>query len=313
MKQEWIEDFLALVEFGTFSRAALARRVTQSAFSRRIQALEEWLDVQLVDRQRLPVQLTPLAKRYIPEFKVLLHGLNQLRARMRTEQSGSVRLSLATQHSLTISHLPCLLRIMATTPEMKVDFTVISENRDDCVALFMRRQVDLLFCIEEAHDPILRRIPDTIRLQLAKEEIVPISAPDVNGLALHGTDGSEFVKILAFPARSYMGRLMGPSLEQVMRTRSVEIIHESVFLAGVKEMVKAGLGMAWLPFSLVKDDLTSGSLIRLDCPFPSVPTQLSLYHHANSPSQSTIKQIYLALTQHYPDSTSEDSIERLRK
>lgn len=304
MKQEWIEDFLALVEFGTFSRAARERQVTQSAFSRRIQALEQWLNVELFDRQCLPVQPTPLARRYISEFKILLLQLNQLKARMQTEHSGSVRLSIATQHSLTISHLPSLLRLITTSGDLQVDFTVISENRDDCVALFMRRQVDLLLCIEQVQDPVLHRIPDTVRLHLGSEFIIPVSAPAPDGQAMHGAQNSEFVKILTFPARSYMGRLMDVSLSQVMRSRSVEIIHESVFLAGVKEMVKAGLGMAWLPLSLIKEDLEQGNLVRLNDSFPSVPTQLGLYHHINNSKFATLEHIYRVLKQQYPNANS---------
>ncbi|MBL9048416.1 MAG: LysR family transcriptional regulator, partial [Tabrizicola sp.] len=43
MDLNWLEDFLALAESRSFSRAAEVRGVTQSAFSRRIRALEDWL------------------------------------------------------------------------------------------------------------------------------------------------------------------------------------------------------------------------------------------------------------------------------
>ena len=35
MELDWIEDFLVLAESGIFSKAALRRNVTQSAFTRR--------------------------------------------------------------------------------------------------------------------------------------------------------------------------------------------------------------------------------------------------------------------------------------
>ena len=66
MKQLWIEDFLTLVEAGTFSRAAALRHVTQPAFSRRIQLLEAWLGVELVDRSIQPMRLTAVAERHVP-------------------------------------------------------------------------------------------------------------------------------------------------------------------------------------------------------------------------------------------------------
>lgn len=43
MELKWLEDFTALANTLSFSRAAEVRNVTQSAFSRRIKQLEMWL------------------------------------------------------------------------------------------------------------------------------------------------------------------------------------------------------------------------------------------------------------------------------
>ena len=48
MDLQWLEDFLTLAETRSFSRSAELRGVTQSAFSRRIRALEEWLGTGLL-------------------------------------------------------------------------------------------------------------------------------------------------------------------------------------------------------------------------------------------------------------------------
>ena len=42
MELQWIDDFLALCQTRNFTRAAEARCTTQSAYSRRVQRLEEW-------------------------------------------------------------------------------------------------------------------------------------------------------------------------------------------------------------------------------------------------------------------------------
>ena len=49
MELKWLDDYLALIETGSFSAAAEKRHVSQPAFSRRIQQLEEWLGVTLSD------------------------------------------------------------------------------------------------------------------------------------------------------------------------------------------------------------------------------------------------------------------------
>jgi DNA-binding transcriptional LysR family regulator len=58
MELYWLQDFLSLVRNGNFSRAAAERHVTQSAFSRRIQALEDWAGAPLFDRATHPIELT---------------------------------------------------------------------------------------------------------------------------------------------------------------------------------------------------------------------------------------------------------------
>ena len=62
MDFKWLEDFLSLAGTHSFSRAAEIRGVTQSAFSRRIRALEIWLGAELVNRDSHPVTLTDAGK-----------------------------------------------------------------------------------------------------------------------------------------------------------------------------------------------------------------------------------------------------------
>ena len=56
METKWLEDFVSLAETRSFSRSAHLRHVTQPAFSRRIQALEAWAGIDLVDRSSYPTR-----------------------------------------------------------------------------------------------------------------------------------------------------------------------------------------------------------------------------------------------------------------
>ncbi len=58
MDLRWLEDFLAVAETRNFTKAAGRRHVSQAAFSRRIQALEDYLGFCLLDRSAYPVSLT---------------------------------------------------------------------------------------------------------------------------------------------------------------------------------------------------------------------------------------------------------------
>jgi len=54
MELQWIDDFLALCQTRNFTRAAEARCTTQSAYSRRVQKLEEWLGALCFTANRVP-------------------------------------------------------------------------------------------------------------------------------------------------------------------------------------------------------------------------------------------------------------------
>ncbi|WP_353152684.1 LysR family transcriptional regulator [Pollutimonas bauzanensis] len=296
MKLAWIEDFLTLVDAGTFSRAAILRNVTQPAFSRRIQLLEAWLNVELIDRRSQPMRLTPLAERRIPEFRALLHNVNHLRNRIQSDNNGMVRVVLATQHSLTITKLPALLQLLNQDPSANIEFNVHSENRDECVALFMRGQSDLLLCMEEEDDRLRNRMPEADRLFLGHETLLPVSALKQDGTPLHAPRTGHILKLLAFPMDSFLGRIMYKhSVNALLRGYQVEVVHESVFLAGVKEMVMAGLGMAWLPESLIKRELESGTLAVLNKGLKSVSLELGLYRSAQSHCPDAIDRLWALL------------------
>src|SRR5260370_9587984 len=111
MEFAWLEDFLELVDFGNFSPAAELRHVTQPAFSRRIRALEDWVGVDLFERDSHPVLLTEVGRRFPPVPQELLRHLFQVRAEALHADHpapASLRLHL-TQAPLLKLYPPCVL------------------------------------------------------------------------------------------------------------------------------------------------------------------------------------------------------------
>ena len=74
METKWLEDFVSLAETRSFSRSAQLRHVTQPAFSRRIQSLEAWAGVDLVDRSSYPTTLTPAGETLYAQALEMLLG-----------------------------------------------------------------------------------------------------------------------------------------------------------------------------------------------------------------------------------------------
>jgi DNA-binding transcriptional LysR family regulator len=107
MDTNWLEDFVSLAETRSSSRSAQLRHVTQPAFSRRIQALEAWAGVDLVDRSIYPTRLTPAGEPFHAQALKILGALQTTRNLMRSHQAGdSDMIDLAVPHTLAFAFFP---------------------------------------------------------------------------------------------------------------------------------------------------------------------------------------------------------------
>jgi DNA-binding transcriptional LysR family regulator len=114
MEIKWVEDFIALARYQSFSRAAEFRNVTQSGFSRRIQSLEQWVGADLIDRSSFPPTLTPAGRLFQEAAEDILEKLFDMRAIIRTEQRMAGKgLQIAAGHTIALSFLPAWLKTLS--------------------------------------------------------------------------------------------------------------------------------------------------------------------------------------------------------
>ena len=106
-----IRAFLAVSETTSFSRAAEILFLTQPAISKRIQAMEQHLDIKLFDRIGKSVQLTEAGQALIPSYRRILDELEEserIISNLRETTRGHLR--FATSHHIGLHRLPAVLR-----------------------------------------------------------------------------------------------------------------------------------------------------------------------------------------------------------
>jgi LysR family transcriptional regulator, hypochlorite-specific transcription factor HypT len=140
----WLEDFLALVDCGNFSRAAELRHVTQPAFSRRIRALEHWVGVDLFERDSHPVTLTEAGHRFrlVAEelLRLLLHGREEAR---QAGHNAAAKLKFAVTHALLLKFFPAWLHTWEATAELGA-IQLLADNLQACEAFMLRGEAEFL-------------------------------------------------------------------------------------------------------------------------------------------------------------------------
>lgn len=263
MNLSWLEDFLALAASGNFSRAAEDRHMTQPAFSRRIRALEEWLGADLFDRSMQPARLTPAGEWLRPQAEDLLARVAALPPQAREQaQANATTLRLAATHALSFTFVPGWLQpLQAHTTAGPV--RLVSDVLARCEALLLQRQVQFVI----AHAPAGTRgeldaagVPSVL---VGEDLLLPVHAP-----------GAPEGALLAFSDESGLGRIVRQALGSELPMRAVF----TASLASVlKTMALDGRGLAWLPQSLVREELASGRLLVAAPERWRLPVEIRLY------------------------------------
>lgn len=264
---DWLEDFLALAEAGNFSRAAKARAIAQPAFSRHIRSLEEWVGVDLFDRSAHPTTLTAAGQRFRPLLEEVLAGLQHARTQARAAHDlDAASLSFAATHALSLTFFPRWLAGVEARLSMG-PIQTISDSSYACEDLMLQRRVQFVLChghagapgrLDEAQYPV-RRLSDDV--------LVPVSSADASGVplhALHALGKGHPPAVLAYSEASGLGRIMRAMQESEFGkyfAASLPVVFTAHHAALLRTMALEGRGLAWLPMSLVADDLRSGALV----------------------------------------------------
>jgi LysR family transcriptional regulator, hypochlorite-specific transcription factor HypT len=275
MRLEWLEDIVAVAETGSFSEAAERRRLTQSAFSRRIAGIEAYLGVELFDRTRKPVQLRPTTEAQRERIVELVSGLRQLADDLRRgDRRSSNRIVIASQHALTTSLTPSILKGIQTRGE-NTYVRLRSANLDECFALLLSRQADiaLVYRVPGEDQPVSAAYIET--LKISADRLIPVysraALPDLNDRFTGGE-----IPYIAYPREVFLGQTMERFILPRFRslTRPVAAAETALTLAAL-EMAAVGVAVAWIPASLAQARLRSGELVDLTETLPDCALEVT--------------------------------------
>ena len=264
METKWIEDFVSLAETRSFSRSAQLRHVTQPAFSRRIQALEAWAGIDLVDRSSYPTRLTPAGESFHAQALDILGALQVARTTMRSHQVAALdMIEFAVPHSLAVTFFPhWVMDLRQRFGGLKT--RLIALNVHDAVMQLTEGSCDLLIAYHHPSQP-LQLNPDRYEmLSLGSETLAPYAKADADGQPLFRLPSPPGMRVpfLAYAEGAYLGRLVEGIKQQAVPPLNLEAIYETDMAEGLKAMALEGHGLAFLPASSVKKELKSRRLLR---------------------------------------------------
>ena len=267
MDTKWLEDFVSVAETRSFSRSAQLRHVTQPAFSRRIQALEAWAGIHLVDRSSYPTRLTPAGETFHAQALEILGSVQATRNLMRSHQvAGQDMIEFAVPHSLAFTFFPqWVMDLRKRFGAMKS--RLIALNVHDAVMQLTEGNCDLLIAYHHASQP-LHLNPDRYEMKsLGHETMMAFAKADDAGqpmfrLPAMGEGVAAKVPFLSYASGAYLGRLVELITQQSPTALNLEPVYETDMAEGLKAMALEGHGLAFLPAGSVKKELRSKRLVR---------------------------------------------------
>lgn len=275
------EDLIALAQTGSFVRAAERRHVTHPAFGRRIKALEAWAGAPLVERNRIPVSLTPQGEALLKTATQVVEQMGQVRHRIRSSGSeADAVLRIATGRSLARTQVADWIARLRKKPRRILNDTtqvdIATGMMQDMASLLERGRVDLLCCYE--HPALSVQLnPGRYRyMTLSTDKLVPVCQADSRGRARYDLqEKGQAVPLITYRGGLAMERIVGDRLETssyaltpFVRCDSLDVAHGAV---------AKGLGVAWLPWSLVAADCRRGALAALGGRSEEIMFEVRLY------------------------------------
>lgn len=250
--------FIAVVQTGSFTKAAARLHLSQSALSHSIRKLETQLNLKLLNRTTRSLATTEAGERLYQMVAPRLAEIEQELSLLQDQQgkiAGLVRIT-ATEHPLNWFIWQRIVPLLQAHPELCVElhsetrFTDIVKERFD---------IGIRFGSDVAQDMIAVRLTPDIKMVVAgspsyfAQHGVPQSPQD---LANH------FAINVRLPTH---GKIM--EWEFWQQGQKVQLIPPSRMLAnylnGLREAALAGLGLIWVTEDSVAEEVAQGKLLTV--------------------------------------------------
>ncbi len=293
MEIRWLEDFLALARTRHFSRAAEQQHVSQPTFSRRIKLLEESMGTTLINRQTLPLSLTPAGEVFQDLCERITRDVRDTRDRIAAlDAEASARISVGSTQGLFSHFYQGWAMEMGIAERLQLNLTATNWVGEQFLDALESGECDLVLCYWHPDLPWGDRLAsDKFHWQtIGKEALVPVSIANERGeprYRLPGTD-EQPVPLIAYHSRGFLQLAIEGHLQRVKLPANLLPLNENTQSASIKALVKQGFGMGWLPKRMTEKSEQFGRLVRAGDERWDVPLEIRLIRLSNARSDDIL-------------------------
>jgi DNA-binding transcriptional LysR family regulator len=265
-----IQAFVSVAERGGFNKAADELHITQTALTRRVQKLEAYLGLSLLERTTRSVALTAVGQEFLPKARAIVEEMNSAVGHLKEmARTSSGSFTLACMSTMSARLLPALIRMYADVhPDNRIRLLDLTSN--DVRDAVLSRKAELGIAIHgEPHAELDERFLFDDALAFYCHESHPFAErPRVSWKDLRGAD---LIIVRGFTAT----RLL---IEYHLLTHGVRSgsAYEVQYHSTAVSLVEAGVGCAVLPWSALGPAGRS-AIRRIELVSPKVHRRVMLF------------------------------------
>ncbi len=263
MELRQIRHFLAVVDAGSFSRAAQNLGKSQQALSKSLQALEDTLGVRLLDRNPRATTLTPFGLLLLPfarNIDLEASGFRDQLDAMRRAERGRVRLG-ASPASATRLVTEAVVRLSNAQPALQI--AVLAGVYHNMLRDLMTGDIDLFVCVDN-EEHVAEGVTREVLLHDEYRVVCAVTHPLARARGVTAPALSNFPWILGrnlggieLAWRQAFEQAELPAPEPAIETTSVEF---------GRHALEAGGFLTVLPYQLVATEIDREILCAVDAP-----------------------------------------------
>jgi DNA-binding transcriptional LysR family regulator len=288
MQIETLKVFCDLAETESFTKAAQINKVTQSAVSQQISAIERQFNALLIERSKKKFRLTREGKVLYDFSKQIIQIYDSMHSKMQEIQdivSGTIR--VATIYSIGLHDLPPYIkRFLKSYPTVNVHVEYRRANQvyEDVLS----NVVDLGLVAYPSRESKIETVP------LRKDPLVLICHPQ------HPLAKNKSVKLKALAGQKFIG--FEPdiptrkALDRILKEHNIQVHHVMEFdnIETVKRAVEIDAGISVVPQGTVLQEVAKQTLAQVQLEDGDFFRPLAAIYKKNKVLSPAVKQ-FLAI------------------
>jgi LysR family transcriptional repressor of citA len=254
MDIKWIKTFIVAAKYENFRKTSEELFLTQPAISKHIRKLEGNLNVQLFERVGKTIVLSSAGHHFLPHAKEILEKYEQGLDDFESWKKGyKQKLVIATVPQIASSVLPSILRsFMDENPDIEVFINVLQSYKIGQEISTGKADLGLTR---------IEPIQSNISCQIMHEEPVILVAPNVDEKESTYDEATLIQKyrVITHNHPDYWEVLLNDIQRSYPAVRTMAVNQIEI----TKRFIEQGLGISYLPRTVVQDELKANKLLEI--------------------------------------------------